>query len=83
MRERSRQARNLTQSAGSELVTNACKYALGSILVELRINTRAVDLVVWDSDPTVPAARPADPDRTGQHGLEIVSAITEDLFIEE
>ncbi|MEU9366867.1 ATP-binding protein [Streptomyces avermitilis] len=73
--------RDLTQLVVSELVTNACKYAPGPVLVELRINTRAVDVVVWDSDPTVPAARATDPDRIGQHGLEIVKAITEALFI--
>ncbi|MFF0001642.1 ATP-binding protein [Streptomyces avermitilis] len=75
--------RDLTQLVVSELVTNACKYTPGPVRVELRINTRAVDVVVWDSDPTVPAARTSDPDRIGQHGLEIVKAITEALFIEQ
>ncbi|MFI5682362.1 hypothetical protein [Streptomyces sp. NPDC051636] len=27
---------------------------------------------MWDTDPTLPGARAADPDRVGQHGLEIV-----------
>ncbi|MFI1510609.1 ATP-binding protein [Streptomyces sp. NPDC020597] len=76
-------ARDLTQLVVSELVTNACKYAPGPVLVELRITARVVDVVVWDSDPTVPAARAADPGRIGQHGLEIVKAVTEDLFIEQ
>ncbi|MFD9395295.1 ATP-binding protein [Streptomyces sp. NPDC060000] len=76
-------ARDLTQLVVSELVTNACKYAPGPVLLELRINARAVDVVVWDSDPTVPAARAADPDRVGQHGLEIVKAVTEELFTEQ
>ncbi|MBK3630940.1 ATP-binding protein, partial [Streptomyces sp. MBT49] len=67
----------------SELVTNACKYAPGPVLVELRISLRAVDIVVWDSDPLVPAVRAADPDRVGQHGLEIVKAVSQDLFIEQ
>src|SRR3954470_3715320 len=62
---------------------NACKYAPGPVLVELRINTRAVDVVVWDSAPTVPAARPIDPDRIGRHGLEIVKAVTAELFTEQ
>ncbi|MFD9042307.1 ATP-binding protein [Streptomyces bottropensis] len=75
--------RDLTQLVVSELVTNACKHAPGPVLVELRINTHAVDVVVWDSEPTVPAARAADPGRIGQHGLEIVKAVTEDLFIEQ
>ncbi|MFD7439709.1 ATP-binding protein [Streptomyces sp. NPDC059861] len=76
-------ARDLTQLVVSELVTNALKYAPGPVLMELRITVRAVDVVVWDSDPTVPAARAADPRRIGQHGLEIVKAITEDVFIEQ
>ncbi|MFG3029120.1 ATP-binding protein [Streptomyces sp. NPDC048253] len=76
-------ARDLTQLVVSELVTNALKYAPGPILLELCINARAVDIVVWDSDPTVPAAQAADPDRIGQHGLEIVQAVTEDLFTEQ
>ncbi|MFH9552880.1 ATP-binding protein [Streptomyces sp. NPDC017435] len=75
--------RELTQLVVSELVTNARKYAPGPVLLELRINDRAVDVVVWDSDPTVPAARSVDPDRIGQHGLEIVKAVTEKLFTEQ
>jgi anti-sigma regulatory factor (Ser/Thr protein kinase) len=76
-------ARDITQLVVSELVTNARKYAPGPVLLELCINARAVDVVVWDSDPTVPAARAADPDRIGQHGLEIVKAVTEALFTEQ
>ncbi|MFJ5534905.1 ATP-binding protein [Streptomyces sp. NPDC093261] len=75
--------RDLTQLVVSELVTNALKYAPDPVLMELRISAHAVDIVVWDSDPTVPAARAADPGRIGQHGLEIVKAVTEDLFIEQ
>ncbi|MFC9646859.1 ATP-binding protein [Streptomyces mirabilis] len=79
----SARARDLTQLVVSELVTNALKYAPGPVLMELRITARAVDVVVWDSEPTVPTARAADPDRIGQHGLEIVKAVTEDLFTEQ
>ncbi len=79
----SARTRDLTQLVVSELVTNACKYAPGPVLVELRISARAVDVVVWDSDPTVPAARAADPGRIGQHGLEIVMAVAEDLVVEQ
>ncbi|MFF1439209.1 ATP-binding protein [Streptomyces sp. NPDC058295] len=76
-------ARDLTQLVVSELVTNARKYAPGPVLMELRLTAHAVEVVVWDSDPTVPAARASDPGRIGQHGLEIVKAVTEDLFIEQ
>jgi anti-sigma regulatory factor (Ser/Thr protein kinase) len=74
---------DLTRLVVSELVTNALKYAPGPVLMELRIAAHSLDVVVWDSDPTVPAARPADPDRIGQHGLEIVRAVTQDLFTEQ
>jgi anti-sigma regulatory factor (Ser/Thr protein kinase) len=75
--------RELTQLVVSELVTNALKYAPGPVLMELRLNARVVDVVVWDSDPVVPVAGAADPDRIGQHGLEIVKAVTAELLIEQ
>ncbi|GAA2569391.1 ATP-binding protein [Streptomyces roseoviolaceus] len=75
-------AMDLTQLVVSELVTNSRKYAPGPVLMELRVTGAAVEVVVWDSDPAVPAARPADPDRVGQHGLEIVKAVTQGLDIE-
>ncbi|MFE7444345.1 ATP-binding protein [Streptomyces chartreusis] len=78
----SQQVLELTQLVVSELVTNARKYAPGPVLMELRITAHAVDIVVWDSDPTVPAARAADPGRIGQHGLEIVQAVSENLSVE-
>ncbi|QJT06661.1 ATP-binding protein [Streptomyces asoensis] len=79
----SARAKDLTQLVVSELVTNARKYAPGPVLMELRITAHAVDVVVWDSDPTVPAPRASDPGRIGQHGLEIVKAVTEGLTIEQ
>jgi hypothetical protein len=69
------QAMDFTRLVVSELVTNARKYAPGPVLMELRVTTAFVEVVVWDSDPTVPAARVADPERVGQHGLEIVMAV--------
>ncbi|MER7105117.1 ATP-binding protein [Streptomyces humidus] len=75
--------RDLTQLVVSELVTNARKYAPGPVLMELRITAGSVDVVVRDSDPSVPAARAANPGRIGQHGLEIVKAVTEVLFVEQ
>ncbi|WP_349637007.1 ATP-binding protein [Streptomyces sp. 378] len=75
-------AMDLTQLVVSELVTNSCKYASGPVLVEFGLTVRAVEVVVRDSDPTVPAARAADPGRIGGHGLEIVEAVTDGLSID-
>ncbi|MFK0181634.1 ATP-binding protein [Streptomyces xanthochromogenes] len=79
----SSRARGSVQLVVSELVTNAIKYAPGPVLMELRLTARAVDIVVWDSAPSVPAPQAADPGRIGQHGLEIVKAITDELFTEQ
>ncbi|WP_030238197.1 ATP-binding protein [Streptomyces sp. NRRL S-455] len=75
--------KDLAQLVVSELVTNACKYAPGPVLVELGLTAEALEVVVWDSDPTVPAARAADPGRIGGHGLEIVKAVTAGLSVEQ
>ncbi|MFF7380909.1 ATP-binding protein [Streptomyces massasporeus] len=77
----SARARDLTALVVSELVTNTRKYAPGPVLLELRVTTRVVEISVWDSDPTMPAARAADPSRVGQHGLEIVKAVAEDFAV--
>ncbi|MFJ4873147.1 ATP-binding protein [Streptomyces sp. NPDC088757] len=79
----SARARDLTELVVSELVTNAVKYAPGPILMELRVTADAVDVVIRDSEPAVPAARAADPGRVGQHGLEIIKAVAEKLSVEQ
>ncbi|MFF8193526.1 ATP-binding protein [Streptomyces bobili] len=76
-------AMDLTQLVVSELVTNARKYAPGPVLMELRVTTDSVEVIVWDSDPTVPSVRAVDPGRVGQHGLEIVKAVSEDLSVRQ
>ncbi|MEU1040616.1 ATP-binding protein [Streptomyces sp. NPDC005551] len=78
----SARAMDLTQLVVSELVTNARKYAPGPVLLELRIVDSAVEVTVWDSDPHLPEARDADPGRVGQHGLEIVMAVTSGFEVE-
>ncbi|MEU7426407.1 ATP-binding protein [Streptomyces sp. NPDC040750] len=67
----------LTQLVVSELVTNACKYAPGPVLLRLRVLAAAVEVAVWDSHPLLPVPRAADPGRLGQHGLEIVMAVAQ------
>lgn len=68
--------RELTQLVDNELVTNARTYAPGPAGIELRITDRPVEVVVWDSESTVPAGpasrpglnRPARPgDRPSRH----------------
>lgn len=59
----------------SELVTNARKYAPGPYLLVLEACEGAVEVTVWDSEPTLPAVQATDPLRMGQHGLEIVMAV--------
>ncbi|WUP70920.1 ATP-binding protein [Streptomyces sp. NBC_00258] len=71
----SERAMGLVQLVVSELVTNAHKYAPGPCPLDLEVSGGAVEISVWDTDPTLPAARPADPGRVGQHGLEIAMAV--------
>ncbi|MFF6873221.1 ATP-binding protein [Streptomyces sp. NPDC090109] len=71
----SRRGVELAQLAVSELVTNVHKYAPGPARMSLRIVGDAVEIVVRDSDPSLPAPRGADAARVGQHGLEIVKII--------
>ncbi|MDQ0815106.1 anti-sigma regulatory factor (Ser/Thr protein kinase) [Streptomyces sp. B3I7] len=74
-------ALEITQLVVSELVTNARKYAPGPVVLSLRIVGAMVEVAVWDSDPALPTARTADPGRVGQHGLEIVHALAQDLQV--
>ncbi|WP_406161873.1 hypothetical protein [Streptomyces canus] len=36
---------------------------------------------MWDSDTTLPSVQAADPDRIGQHGLEIVMAVSQTFCV--
>ncbi|MFD3533041.1 ATP-binding protein [Streptomyces sp. NPDC058664] len=66
----------------SELVTNARKYAPGPCLLTLEVNGGgAVEVSVWDSNPTPPAILAPDPTRIGQHGLEIVIAVSQNFAV--
>ncbi|MFF3645392.1 ATP-binding protein [Streptomyces sp. NPDC002564] len=66
----------------SELVTNAVKHAPGSALLRLRIDEGTVRVEVWDGDPRGPAVHDPDPQRIGQHGLEIVSLLARTLSVQ-
>ncbi|WP_333774983.1 ATP-binding protein [Streptomyces sp. IBSBF 3136] len=71
----------LAELVVSELVTNACKYAPGPVLLSLRLAGEALEVEVWDSAPVLPTASNADPQRVGRHGLEIVKAVAADLAV--
>ncbi|WP_406841490.1 ATP-binding protein (plasmid) [Streptomyces sp. AHU1] len=71
----SARAMGMVQLVVSELVTNARKYAPGPCLLTLEINGGAIEVTVWDGNPTPPAILAPDPTRIGQHGLEIVMAV--------
>lgn len=76
-------AMDVTRLVVSELVTNARKYAPGPVLLELGVTGVVVEVVVWDSDPVMPVARTADPGRVGQHGLEIVMAVSDSFEVRQ
>ncbi|MEV8320398.1 ATP-binding protein [Streptomyces sp. NPDC059900] len=77
----SARAMDLTQLVVSELVTNACKYAPGPMLMELSIVDAAVAVTVHDSATARPVARTEDPLRIGGHGLEIVMAVAQNFDV--
>ncbi|MFF3645648.1 ATP-binding protein [Streptomyces sp. NPDC002564] len=65
----------MVQLVVSELVTNVLKYAPGPFLLTLQALEDSVEVSVWDSGTTLPAVLPPNPDRVGQHGLEIVKNV--------
>ncbi|MFI8370033.1 ATP-binding protein [Streptomyces sp. NPDC085466] len=71
----SERAMGAVQLVVSELVTNARKYAPGPCLLTLELREGCVDVTVWDSSTAVPLLMAPDPERVGQHGLEIVTAL--------
>ncbi|MFJ9250482.1 ATP-binding protein [Streptomyces sp. NPDC101776] len=68
-------AMGVVQLVVSELVTNAHTYAPGPCLMDLEISDGTVEISVWDTNPTLPLPQAADPNRVGQHGLEIVIGV--------
>ncbi|MGW7262241.1 ATP-binding protein [Streptomyces sp. NPDC054842] len=72
----SSRAMGMVQLVVSELVTNARKYAPGPCMLTLEAREGAVEVTVWDSSTVLPTIPPPDPARVGQHGLEIVMAVS-------
>ncbi|SDJ35834.1 ATP-binding protein [Streptomyces indicus] len=77
----SSRAMGTVQLVVSELVTNARKYAPGPCLLTLELDGGAVEVSVWDSNPTPPEIFGPDPTRIGQHGLEIVMSVSQSFAI--
>ncbi|MFF3001115.1 hypothetical protein ACFVTC_42395 [Streptomyces sp. NPDC057950] len=50
--------------------------APGPVLMGFRIDGDVIEVAVGDTDLVLPVVRPANPGRPGQHGLEIVVAVT-------
>ncbi|MEU0228605.1 ATP-binding protein [Streptomyces sp. NPDC006284] len=65
----------------SELITNAVKYGRGLIELTLSRTDDTLTVTVRDGGTTLPVTRSADPGRVGQHGLEIVAALSQSLEI--
>ncbi|MFG2432833.1 ATP-binding protein [Streptomyces sp. NPDC048590] len=65
----------------SELVTNARKYAPGPCLLTLKVEDGAVEVSVWDSGTAMPSVQAPDATRIGQHGLEIVMAVSRSFSV--
>ncbi|MFI9773041.1 ATP-binding protein [Streptomyces sp. NPDC052415] len=77
----SARASGMVQLVVSELVTNARKYAPGPCLLDLEVIGGAVQISVWDQSTDLPSVQAADPERVGQHGLEIVMAVCQDFCV--
>ncbi|MFD9031045.1 ATP-binding protein [Streptomyces sp. NPDC059567] len=73
---------DLARLVVSELVTNAVRHAPGPCRVLLEWFEDALDISVADRLDTAPVARSHDPQRIGQHGLEIVVAVCESVTVE-
>ncbi|MEU9671596.1 ATP-binding protein [Streptomyces bobili] len=76
-------AMGVVQLVVSELVTNARKYAQGPCRLMLDVADGVVRVDVWDSSTTLPAVLGADPERIGQHGLEIVMAVCRSFAVQQ
>ncbi|MFD5199216.1 ATP-binding protein [Streptomyces sp. NPDC058375] len=68
-------AADVAQLVVSELATNVCKYAPGPCLLDVVSDGTVLSISMWDSGPVLPSPSPADPNRVGQHGLELVLAV--------
>jgi len=59
----------------SELVTNAVRHAPGPCTLALDLQDGVLEIAVSDTSGRSPQPQPFEPQRVGQHGLEIVQAL--------
>jgi anti-sigma regulatory factor (Ser/Thr protein kinase) len=59
----------------SELVTNVVRHAPGPCTLALDLRDGVLEIAVSDTSARPPQPQPIDPERIGQHGLEIVIAL--------
>jgi hypothetical protein len=59
----------------SELVTNTMRHAPGLCTLALALHEGQLEIAVSDTSGRLPEAQPFQPQRVGQHGLEIVVAV--------
>ncbi|WP_460105386.1 ATP-binding protein [Streptomyces sp. YKOK-J1] len=74
-------ASGAVQLVVSELVTNAFKYAPGPCLLDIELLEGGIQVTVWDSALDLPVRREPEPGRVGQHGLEIVTALSRSFTV--
>ena len=72
----------VVQLVVSELVTNARRHAPGPARLRLQVVDGVLRIELSDGSSVLPTARAIDPDRVGQHGLEIVTALAQCLTVE-
>jgi anti-sigma regulatory factor (Ser/Thr protein kinase) len=74
-------AMETVQLVVSELLTNAFRHAPGPCLLDLELLGGRVRITVWDNSSALPTPSPRDPARVGQHGLEIVMAVSQSFEV--
>ncbi|WP_225813623.1 ATP-binding protein [Streptomyces spinosus] len=79
----SEHASHAVQLVVSELVTNAFKYAPGPCLLDIELAEGRIRITVRDTAPELPVIRAPEPGRVGQHGLEIVRALSQSFEVHQ
>ncbi|MEU8518827.1 ATP-binding protein [Streptomyces sp. NBC_01216] len=73
---------DLARLVVSELVTNVVRHAPGTCRIALELFTGVLEISVYDGREASPIPRGHNPERVGQHGVEIVVAVCESVTVE-